>query len=1492
MTMPSDPTLPTDSPGTAPSASGFSTNLNTVASTAPELTKSPGLSVGIASAGGDVQGNSQAVARGTNSISDSNAHASVSAAVGGSDTLQSALDWFGNHISSTVGQVGSDVIKGAEKVGSSALNTLNAPMKIVQHEYRYLHDVEATHGMTAAVLEGIGIAAGAAGGLATTGSLYGGVLGAEAATGVESQVFYKDSWDRTSQASYVDPNTHQQVSIGRDIISELSHMVPGLQRGSTGFKITSGLIDGIFDMNVGGTEVLGLAGAANSAEGLGGALGSYFPGKAPQTAEAFDDLLNSVSGTNVRRAFSDIAGKSAGEIASSYRPLADQDEFLNKLGNAGTQDEVAELFRSAIRSHELGFMEKLPTLSVGRIPFQAMHEYMGNSEIPGVQRLFRATSRLPTNWDDVEKVWTNKDFDPASTRDSGVLGIYRTALFTENESTAAALSQAYSDADVPGQIRIWKNLQMSTMINMSGYKGFTRDEYLDAAFDDPDVRAQWGHAMDEAIAQGMFGKGAVYGTDGTKDISVVRDTETGATHSAAITQNQTGRFEYLDLKKMRQVGRVLGDKKIAGMLGGFDEFAYDHLTAPVFKRWVLMSPSYAMHISLAELIPNALRLGPFTVIRSAVEGHMASLGMKAEDGEINAVEGVVYKTLRKIPGLDMNSRNVQYATDAILDNEGQVVPRALSSGHAYQDEIIPREVKSVSLTRRAYFDSGKTAEKLSDDFALYGTGSKQYEDAWQASLHESARDPASQMASRILIDGARRGESEADAVDRATQQVAAYLRSEPEEYKGFFLRSLPNITSFPVGIDRPPDMDQYDEWAAAVVKKVIGETKGVDGTLHIPLLSHIANGELADDDELSAIEPHQRPLMVKGREAVPSGDPKLQNIANWGFKRVLNPMVNFLSRQPIWMAQYIKERTLLQDAVDRGLITDDEAKVSAGIRSTQKVIDNVHNLTDRTQWTETFRNWAPFYFAQEQAYRRMGRLLAEDPAAFRKYQLMITSMHNVGQIFGGKDGNGYLVIPGTGFMTSGAVMGASMLGLPVDTATPVGMGWNLSSSSVIFPLSAGFRPDVGPLLSIPVSAVAQFFPETLSPVLGADLQATAATLLGPTSTEPIYEQMIPNTILQRVMTATVPGFDQRSFNSTMMQVLATLAYQNKIPPADANYRQMQSFIDSVRWQTRMLYVMKAVVGAITPVSPELTDPTYNQWSGELTAEINSHKSIAAGFQAFAEKYPNAWPFTVAQSQGLSGTSIPSSVQAEHWINENMDLINKYPNAGILLMPTNLSTKYNAAVYNEQIAQSFRAKLDPSEWSQDGAVPSFIDSLYIGAGNSVFYKWYGQYEQQIKGLAGTEKYDAEQAFWGNGSPGSGTVGKYGLQNPVWYNWFNSETRETQRGETIKQMTTLLKENPQLTKDPNSIGHNTQILLDGYAQYEKQITTLSQDGASSSLQTDAKDSWDSYLQGVAQSEPQMINVITALFMSISDEKAPAVNITNNPGTFTSKTYRPAA
>jgi hypothetical protein len=101
-----------------------------------------------------------------------------------------------------------------------------------------------------------------------------------------------------------------------------------------------------------------------------------------------------------------------------------------------------------------------------------------------------------------------------------------------------------------------------------------------------------------------------------------------------------------------------------------------------------------------------------------------------------------------------------------------------------------------------------------------------------------------------------------------------------------------------------------------------------------------------------------------------------------------------------------------------------------------------------------------------------------------------------------------------------------------------------------------------------------------------------------------------------------------------------------------------------------------------------------------------------------------------------------------------------------------------------------------------------------------------------------------------------------------------------------MTKLLSDNPGLHSD---IADNTRTLLQGYANYQNQITTLTTDGSSSTLQTDAKDQWDNYLAGIAQSDPEMINVITGLFMSIPPANAPQVNIPNGtPGVFSARRW----
>ena len=64
---------------------------------------------------------------------------------------------FLGDITHAIGSAGSDLASNAKMFVDGTVRLMNAPLKTVQQEYKYLHDVEARHGMDAAVAEGLGL---------------------------------------------------------------------------------------------------------------------------------------------------------------------------------------------------------------------------------------------------------------------------------------------------------------------------------------------------------------------------------------------------------------------------------------------------------------------------------------------------------------------------------------------------------------------------------------------------------------------------------------------------------------------------------------------------------------------------------------------------------------------------------------------------------------------------------------------------------------------------------------------------------------------------------------------------------------------------------------------------------------------------------------------------------------------------------------------------------------------------------------------------------------------------------------------------------------------------------------------------------------------------------------------------------------------------------------------------------------------------------------
>lgn len=1488
--------------------------INTTVKSAPELSQSPSLAVGIATSGGDTAGRAQGVARGVNAITDSTAKQNVSHSVG--SEISSALNWFGNSVAHDVTEVVKPIESAAAPVASDVGKVLNAPMAQVQHEYRYLHDVEARHGPMAALAEGLGIAGGAAAGF-VGGGLYGAEIGAEAAGAAEGQFFYKDSWDRTTNgASYTDPHTHMQVSFGRDVASVLN-----LRPGTLTFNVGSGLIDGIADMQVGGSEVAGLVGKARSVEGASGALGKLFPGISAATAEDFEQTYQRYG--SVQNAMKDIAGKSAGDIIATpaYQSLmiapragtapADvmtTNDFVKALGNTTTADEAASVFRDALRTHELVGMDKVPTLSFTRVPFQTLREAAENSDT-GLT-VARKFIRLPSAVDDGEV--SMKTFDPTSSTDNGAVGLYRTLMYTENRRTAASVVDNYVNANLEGRVRIYRNAMMNTLLSMSREFGGNPE----------DLNANDLRSIKEALD--TFTGGAEPGVEGWygindegRNISYVGDTGDGnRQYAAAITDNQTGKLRFIQLSEMRSAAHSLaGYHGVFGAVSKADDFLYKHVTQNLFKPLVLLTPSYALHISLAELIPNALRLGVRNIVRSSLAVNAAKLGVRADANpeDVGAVSGLAWRMVNRVadplhPG-NIEDR-VALATRYIDALGGKTVAPGLSAGHNLSNEV-EREVRQTALLRTSVANTPKMVK--GSDFDKFGPQDQGFVDAWQDWINgDLIKDSKTQLAARTLRSRLASGASIDVATRDATASVSTWLHEQPDSYLDKYLRSNP--TSKSLAGDRPLGTDQLDDWAHNVVANLRGATRGENhGPVNLGLLDKISNGSSVSTEDLEAIPREEWPTNVKGRKSVPAPPSNIvRTAANIGFQHLLNPVVNFISREPIAFSEFERQYNRELPFIANGLKTEDEAMVNAMAKTSQIVMRNVHNLTDRTQWTTTLRNWAPFWFAQEQAYRRMGRLLASDPRAFRQYQLMISNIHDVGQVLGGANGQSYFVVPGTGWLTPQGVAGVSNF-FPITGASPVGMGWNLNSMSVVFPTSDGVRPDLGPVVAVPIQAFADFFPEMGAPAFKADVTAAESAVIGSSAaSSPIWEQLVPNTIIDRLMEAANGGqfVPDRSFNSTVMQTMAAMEYEGVLPSGPGvSTTELQAAADRIRNQTRIWYVMKALVGAITPVSPEIQvsganlrneynadvaawNIATNPGSGtlqsegysmndlgfpkELNDDIKSTGSLSKGIQQYISKnpdataatifnaqHPGATAFTVAQSGSPTGAYITASVQAEQWINDHSALLKQYPMAAVYLMPQLTDTKYNATIYNEQLAQGLRAKLSPDQFTQDGALPSFINQLYIAAGNTQFFgKIYPAYLQQVNGLTSAAKFPIEQQFY------NVTVPAFQKANPIWGQWYTSDQKQQDRSQAVSQLQEMFKSGD---APAGPLTNEVHTLLDGYQNYQNQLTWGTQDNFAGESQSTINQGWQGYLAAAAISHPELTTFISGVFMDIPTQAA---------------------
>ena len=701
----------------------------------------------------------------------------------------------------------------------------------------------------------------------------------------------------------------------------------------------------------------------------------------------------------------------------------------------------------------------------------------------------------------------------------------------------------------------------------------------------------------------------------------------------------------------------------------------------------------------------------------------------------------------------------------------------------------------------------------------------------------------------------------------------------------------------------------HEEWAAALAEHIMASVSGEGKDLtvwHSALIDQASTGELKGVQEFAkdvhmmptASEPKHVPAQgFSSHSALKQGSVSsfIRKVSDEGHEKILGPIVNKLVREPVFLLEQHNAMEAIRDLVDNGIIKESEAHLIADNRALTNMSKYVHNPKEKTLWEQNMRVVAPFYFAQNQAWRRAFRVMHEDPGAFEKYLKFSLGVTDYISGAGGNGANPSISFPGSQFMGIAASAGTRVPGMttPVSAFNNLNFGLSIDPGSIssVFPTGsesgiAGalglLRPSWGPVVTVPIKLVEKMYGvqhhallnKIMSMILGPisqkssiksdlfpsaigrnvlDLAAAASEALGmgyQTDAMISSENLVLNNAMDNLYAQQVNKvlneYDFTGTNAatgkpwTKDEINAYCRGQ-----ADLNITKLfndttyyQQFLDHAHAAAISMTFVKAVVSFGAPVAVSVQGEfektaEFQKIQNSIDPTTGKKYTFADAVNRFVNVYPNNMMDLTAHSKSI-GANYPETVSAINLLTQHPELATQYPNATAFLIDRN--TAYSPGAYLLETSLGLRQKESPTE---------YLNSLLVSAGNDYYYNY----------LA------SQPAFGGDGNKaGQNTTYQqytalqaeakaYGrTTNPTWYASFTSGVKFDIENKALKEMREMIND----PTTPNSVissedKNKFNQLLGQYDTVVKEVRALIADGNKSEASA-VRQSW---YQGINQS-----------------------------------------
>ena len=592
-----------------------------------------------------------------------------------------------------------------------------------------------------------------------------------------------------------------------------------------------------------------------------------------------------------------------------------------------------------------------------------------------------------------------------------------------------------------------------------------------------------------------------------------------------------------------------------------------------------------------------------------------------------------------------------------------------------------------------------------------------------------------------------------------------------------YLRKNPKIVDDSIFKAKDISVDEHARIVYDRTRKVF-ETRRVDANgikeLNKDLLEKVRtvdeNGEYVVSGRISLEDLYSQsdmnlPETVIGPQLVPvtdSGNITASFVENgWRWLGMANARI---SRQPIvisemldirksmrksgfedaWIASYTKginpaEQGLIDQAIE--LAKRDLATVVEE-RAIGQTLAYIDNPLIRSQMSFSIRNFARFYRATEDFYRRVGRAVRYNPESIAVAALTYEGISHSGFIQEDDQGEKYFIYPGIAPVYNAYQKMLDGLGIGSEFKAP----FPIQFGAQVKMLTPSLNPDsLVPTFAGPVAGISIKTLTGLVDFFGAP--GAADTITRYTLGKYAVDQPITSAFLPAHVNRLIAAMDQderdsqyASAHRKAVTYLEAGGYgipktydenNNLIPPSA---QQLEEYRLMVKQTTLNILGMRFVFGFFAPASPQVQlKSDMNEWVRDngranfkqLWSDLKDEygADYDSAMKRWVELYPNQIAFTIPESERSTVASFGYAEEAGVFVEQNQELFNQYPEGATFLIPNKGGFSWDA--YKTMTDMGLR---------KNQRVEDHLRKIQTAAGRQTYYDRKNDYEASLKNSA--------------------------------------------------------------------------------------------------------------------------------------------------------------